>query len=118
MARYTCQNKNVIIIEKGQTYKDSVTLKAKTGEVLDLTGASATSEVRNGDTGTLMATFTVTVDSVNQKVKRELADTVTSALPVSIQQHVWGLVVTMADGTVLKEIDGGVTVKRRVVGGL
>lgn len=112
---------NVIPITQGSTYTDEVYLEQTPGgEPVNLTGASVRSQLRNL-AGALVATFACTIlDQVDPLTRGRIARVLTPELtrplvPAEHINHNWGLEVTMGDGSVLPEIQGGAMITKEQV---
>ena len=105
------KNTNVITLNQGATYSDTVTVKQPEGTPVNLTGYSVSSRIR-ALSGALVAEFTCTVATPTTGViARTLSNTLTAAMvPSEYVGHVWGLKLTAPSGAVLPEIQGGVMV--------
>lgn len=114
---------NVIPISQGSDYYDTVVIKTPDpafptdrtkDRLLDLTGCLIRSKLSDLD-GNIKATFVVDVVGPGT-LGRHIPKSITSQLmPAVFVNHVWGLEITAADGTVIPEISGGAMVNQEVV---
>lgn len=110
------KNTNIITIKQGKPNTGTVTLTQTTGgAVVNLTGATATGQVRALD-GTLVATMTCTIPLpltgvINYSISQAEADALTAYANI---QHVWGIQPVIS-GVEIEEIHGGAMVVPQVV---
>lgn len=116
-AIYNCISQGVIQIIRGCDYDDVVSLSNLDGTPLDLTGYTATSQLRTY-TGALAGNFECTIsDPASGQIAVHMPAATTAGLSPStpIAPHVWGVRLTAGDSSVLPELQGGCLVVAGVV---
>lgn len=119
------KNTNVINIPAGCTYRDSVVYFLSDGITpRDLTGCTAAAQIRDTE-DILAAEFICTIpEPLTGAVVRTLTDSVTSELPATLNRTTAGALIpalvhgtqlTLANGDILPEVQGGVTVGPEIV---
>lgn len=116
---YSCVEDNVIEITRKSSFTLELIFENPDGTPLDLTGATAAAEIRSIATGALQASFSSSILAPTTGiVKLVLEDEDTASLTAAQTiENVWGCMVSMPDGSVLPEIQGGVMIYQNVVGG-
>lgn len=106
-----------IVVDQGATFEFVVGLEDGLGQAYDLTGASARMQGRSTvGAGTTLFSLTtasgITIDEAAGVVTVTISDTATAAL--DFETGVYDLEVEEADGTVLRILQGVVTLSREV----
>lgn len=116
-AIYNCINQGVIQIIKGCDYHDTILLTNQDGTPTDLTGQTATSQLRTY-AGALAGSFTCEIpEPLTGQIERHMHAAITATLSASTSMapHVHGTRLTGLDGSVQPELQGGALVVPGVV---
>lgn len=106
-----------IYIERGATFRSTITWKDSTGALVNLTGYTARMQVRQKLASTtalisLVDGAGITLGGAAGTIVIEITDTVTTAL--DIRQGVYDLELVSGGGIVTRLIEGGVGVSKEV----
>ena len=102
----TIQN---ITVDQDADFTETLTIKDSTGTVVDISGQTVTSKLRETHLSTSATSFTTAIVSGTAGTcSITLTDTVTAALTEG--RYVWDLTTTTSGGIVTRRIEGRVTV--------
>ncbi len=94
-----------LYIDQGTDYTITVDVTDSAGDILDLTGYTATAQIRKTYTSSsLSATFTTSISAAAGQVTISLTDTQTSALEAG--RYVYDLNIESAGGVKTRVIEG------------
>ena len=105
-----------LIIEQGATFYRKIAMTDSDGVVVDLTGASASMQIRADYGGEIIAdstsNITLTITEASGFIEVTIAPTVTAA--ISYREGKYDVEVTYASGTVERILQGDVVICREV----
>ena len=103
-----------IFIDQGANFSTTLTINDSTGSALDLTNYTAIAQIRKSPSSSTSVSFTAAfVDPrTSGKITLTLTDTQTTALEAG--RFVYDVVITAADGTKTRVVEGQVTVNPSV----
>jgi len=94
-----------IFIDQGADFSLTVNVSDVDGSVLNLTGYTASSQIRKTyASSSASGTFTTAITAADGQVTLSLTDTVTTALPAG--RYVYDLTVTSAAGITTRVVEG------------
>jgi hypothetical protein len=103
-----------LYVEAGATFSREITYTNPDGTVFDLTGYTAELQVRaTATSATAMITKVPDIDIETGKISWTFSATETSTLTAS--KYVWAMELTHTDGTVIRFVEGDITVSPEVV---
>lgn len=103
-----------LYVEAGATFSREITYTNPDGSVFDLTGYTAELQVREtAKSATAVITMNPTLNTVSGKVSFTLTALQTATL--TADKYVWAIELTHTDGTVLRFVEGDITVSPEVV---
>ena len=103
------------VIDQGSTYSKSITIYETDGTTIqNLTGYTATSQLRKNYTSTAYTTILATIQTpaTNGVIVISLTAVQTAALKSG--RYVYDLQITAADSTVIRVIEGVITIRPEV----
>lgn len=109
------------VIEQGATYSHNIYWKSPSGVAIDLTGATAKMQLRSSVDSPIVilelssANGRITIDPLLGKISLNVSSTDTTLLPAG--KYVYDLEVFFYGGTVIRLIEGKVTIKAEVTRG-
>ena len=101
-------NKSNLIIDQGATFSTVVTINGADGNPLNMTGYTANAELRRWYTSTNSTSFVTSINATAGSVTLSMDANTTGAL--TPYRYVYDVIVTDPLGTVLRVVEGIVTV--------
>ena len=101
-----------LVIDQGTTFETTVTLRDDAGDILDLTGYSATGQIRKHYTSSNSTSFSITLGGANGTVT--LAMSANTTANVVAGRYVYDVELTTASSQVSRIMEGIVTVTPQV----
>ena len=101
-----------IIIDQGTDYTTSITLSNDNSEIVDLTGYTATAQIRKTYTSTTSTSFTTAINAAAGIITLSLSATATSNLAAG--RYVYDVLLKSSANVKSRVVQGLVTVSPRV----
>lgn len=101
-----------LVIDQGTTFETTVTLRDDSGDILDLTGYSASGQIRKHYTSSNSTSFAITLGGANGTVT--LAMSANTTANVVAGRYVYDVELTTASSQVSRIMEGIVTVTPQV----
>ena len=102
-----------LYVDAGATYSNIITVTASNGQALDLTSYTVASQMRKSYSSSTVYAFTASVyDSVNGKIRLQLTNTQSEAIPAG--RWLYDVEITSPSGTKTRVVEGIVTVNPQI----
>lgn len=103
-----------LLVEAGATFSRNITYTNPDGSVFDLSGYTAKLQVRlTASSATAVIDITPSINTTTGVVSFTFSAAQTSSL--TAEKYVWAIELTHTDGTVLRFVEGDITVSPEVV---
>lgn len=102
-----------LYVDSGADYSNIITVSASNGQALNLTGYTVKSQMRKSYSSSTAYPFTASIyDANNGKVRLQLANTQSSAIPAG--RWLYDVEITSPSGTKTRVVEGIVTVNPEI----